>query len=153
MKSFLAILTMLLLWPSFAFAQPGPTGAPPILKVVSKAEKEKGEVLLLTSVTKYVPVTVEKEVVVDGMKMKVTVTENVAVSEMVQEVIKISDGRVITPDGKQLPLDEVWKRLTKNTVVAVSLDGNTPGQAYLRALNPNTLIIIPGAPKNAPLPK
>jgi hypothetical protein len=48
----------------------------------------------------------------------------------------------MTPDGKQLPIDEVWKRLKKDTVVLVSGDGNTPAQAYLKAVNPETLVLI-----------
>jgi hypothetical protein len=52
--------------------------------------------------------------------------------------------RVITPDGKQLPIDEVWKRLKPNTIIAISADSNTPDNAYLRALNPETLVLIPG---------
>lgn len=153
MKSSLAILTFFFISSCIAVGQPEPTGTPPLLKVVSKVEKEKGEIALLTTVMKFVPTQVEKEVVVNGIKMKVTATEYVAVAETRQEVVRVSDGRVITPNGKQLPLDEVWKRLKKDTVVAVSLDGNTPSQAYLRALNPNTLILISGPSRNAPLPK
>lgn len=148
MKTALAILTVLVS-PCLALAQG--SAPPPALKLVSGIEKEKGEVTLLTTVIKFVPVTVEREVIVNGMKMKITVTEYTNVSEQRQEIVKITDGRVITPDGKQLPLDDVWKRLTKNTVIAVSIDGNTPAQTYLRALSPNTLILIPGPP--APMPK
>jgi hypothetical protein len=76
------------------------------------------------------------------------VTENVFVPEERTTQIDATNSRVITPDGKQLPIDEVWKRLKANTVVLVSADGNTPAAAFLQALNAQTLIIIPGPPSD-----
>ena len=58
--------------------------------------------------------------------------------------------RVITTDGKQLPIDEVWKRLKPNTIVAISGNFNVPHESYLRALNPEILVIIPPEVKDAP---
>ena len=66
--------------------------------------------------------------------------------------IEAAKSRIITPDGKQLPIDEVWKRLKADSVVIFSTDGNTPGEAFLRALNANTLIIISPRPDFVPPP-
>ena len=77
----------------------------------------------------------------------VTVVEAVTVYEYqtqsYQVLFSIVNARVITPDGKQLPIDEVWKCVKSNTVVAVSGSSATPAEAFRRALNSDTLIIIP----------
>jgi hypothetical protein len=60
---------------------------------------------------------VAKEIVVieNGVQVKKLateiVTEYVAVMEQKKVAIDAAKTRVITPDGKQLPIDEVWKRL------------------------------------------
>ena len=61
-------------------------------------------------------------------------------------VIDVSNSRVITPDEKQLTLDDVWKKMKANSVIVMSANGDTPAAVYLRALNPETLILIPGPP-------
>ena len=50
--------------------------------------------------------------------------------------------RVITANGKPLASDEAIKRLTPNTVVAVSPNGQTPDGRYMRVLNADTIVII-----------
>jgi hypothetical protein len=65
-------------------------------------------------------------------------------------VYDIGASRVITTDGKQLPIDEVWKRLKANAVVMVSGDFQTPAAPFLRALRADTLVIIPAPPKDGP---
>jgi hypothetical protein len=136
-----------LLTTSIALAQPG---LPPVFKTVAGADKEKGQILFTETVTRAVPVQREiaKEVIeiVNGMQVKkvvkVTVTEYVM--EHVQQTVShdAAKSRVITPDGKQLPIDEVWKRLKAKSIVLVSADGNTPSAEYLRMLRPEALIIM-----------
>jgi hypothetical protein len=142
MKASLAILTAFLLLASRATAQPAPSGPPPVFKVVHGADKAKGQIIFLETVTKTLPVQKQIEVIMNGVKVKQLVTELVLVQETRTTAVDAAKSRVITPDGKQLPIDEVWKRLKQNTVVVISGDGNTPAQAYLRALNPETLVVI-----------
>jgi hypothetical protein len=150
MKATFAIVTTILLLAGSATAQPAPAGPPPVFKVVHGSDNEKGQITLLETMTKAVPVqkVVFKTVAVveNGMNVSKTfkeiVTEHVTVEEQRTVMIDATRSRVITPDGKQLPIDEVWKRLKKDTVVLVSSDGNTPAQVYLRALNAETLIVI-----------
>ena len=151
MRIVLALVASLLLSGSL-LAQPDPSGPPPTLKLVANVNKEKGTIGFLLTVTKSVPVEVEREVEVNGQKMKVkaTVYEFVQTQQVID--INLAQSRIITPDGKKVPIDEVWKRLKKNSVVVVSGDGNAPAQAFLRALNAETLVIIPPAPKNEFLP-
>jgi hypothetical protein len=131
-------------------AQPGPA---PTFQVVSEVAKEKGQIFFNELKYRKESVQVEREVVVNGMMVKQVVTEQVVVSELIKTAIDLGQARVITPDGKQLALDEVFKRLKKDTIVVVSGNANTPGQPYLRALSPDALIIIPPADKNIPMPK
>ena len=145
-------MAVMVLNASSSTAQPAaPTGVAPTLKIVSKIDKEKGEMLFEYSVSKPVAVSVEKDVVVNGITMKVVETELKFVTESRVSLVKVSDSRVITTDGKQLPIEEIWKRINKGSVVAISGNNDTPAPAYLRALNPQTLIVIPGIP--APLKK
>jgi hypothetical protein len=144
MKAIVSIFACPLLAVSVALAQPAPTGLPPSFKIVSGTDPAKG-LIAFREIT-YRTVQVQREVaeVVNGMTIKKTVTSNEIVAEERTTQIDASSSRVITPDGKQLPIEEVWKRLKANTVVAVSADGNTPAAAFLRALNAQTLVIIPG---------
>lgn len=148
MKSNLVILTCLLLAPSLAQAQPGGQPGPaPTFKVVASTDKAKGLIVFREILYKHVPVTREVVEIVNGQQVKVTRTalETVAEERLIE--INAANSRVITPDGKQLPIDEVWKRLKANTVVVVSAHSSTPSAPYLRALSAETLTIIPGPMK------
>ncbi len=150
MKDALAILTAFLLLTSFATAQPAPAGLPPVFKVVTGTDKTKGLIEFIETTTRVVPelreVLKEITVVENGVQVKQLVKElvtvHVPVTVQSKVVIDAAKSRVMTPDGKQLPIDEVWKRLKKDTVVLVSSNGNTPAQAYLKALNAETLVVI-----------
>src|SRR5262249_59662177 len=96
---------------------------------------------------KHVPVIREVVEIVNGQQVKKTVTTYETVAEERLIEINAANSRIITPDGKQLPIDEVWKRLKANTVVVVSADSSTPAAPYLLALSAETLIIIPGPTK------
>lgn len=74
-------------------------------------------------------------------------TEYQTVLEQALQVFDVRTSKIITPDGKQVPIDDVWKRLKAKSVVVVSSDSNTPAQHFLRALNAETLIIIPAQVK------
>jgi hypothetical protein len=126
MKPALAILTTTLLLASQATAQPAPAGPPPTFKVVSGTDKTKGLIEFIETTTRLVPerreVLKEIAVVIDGRQVKQVVTEvvmvHVPVTVQSKVVIDAAKARVITPDGKQLPIDEVWKRLKQDTVHA-----------------------------------
>jgi hypothetical protein len=132
MRTTFAILSVLLLSAGLAHAQPAePVNPPPVFKVVASADKVKGEIVFLEKVYR----------IMNGQ----------TVAEEYKTEITIADCRVITPSGKQVPNDDLWKRLKNGTVVVVSTDGKTPAEPILRALNAEMLVIIPAAPKNVPL--
>jgi hypothetical protein len=151
MKCAYGIATFYLLVPAVATAQQN-LGIPPAFKVVASTNKEKGQILLMETVTRMIAVNVEREVDVNGVKMRVTATEYSPVIEQRIVVHDATKSRLITPDGKQLPIDEVWKRLKANTVVVVSSDGKTPSDAFLRALGAETPVLILPPPTPMPLP-
>lgn len=130
-----------------------PLSPAPVLKLVKAVEKEKGQIIFQETVTRTVPVQVQEVAIVNGQQVTRVVTKYTYVQEQRLQSINVSNSRVITPDGKQLPIDEVWRRVKANSVVAVSGDGNTPAAAFLNALNPETLIVIsPQVPNIAPPP-
>lgn len=142
MKTVIAIVAII----CTAGAATAQTGAPPAFKTVSSTNKDKGQIVFLETVVRMVPVQMARVVIKNGVQVTETVTEFRPVFEQTLRAVDARNSRVITPDGKQLPIDEVWKRLKANTVVVVSADGNTPAQAYLRALNAETLVLILPAP-------
>ncbi len=146
----LCVLT-LVLTTNLAQAQPPAiVGAAPTLRVVTGVDDKKGVVYFTETLTRYVPVVKTIVVIENGQQVNKNVTETVAVMEQRVIVIDLTKSRVITPNGKQLPIDDVWKRLKTNTVIALSADSNTPAAAYLNAFNEQTLIVIPPPPVMAP---
>jgi hypothetical protein len=142
------IATLLVLLPlSWVAAQPGAVPAvPPAFKIVSNVDAKKGQLFIQETIHKAVPVQVERVVVVNGKEERVTETRYQPVMEQRIVVIDMSNSRVITPDEKQLPIDDVWKRLKANSVIVMSGDGKTPAAQYLLALSAETLVLIPGPP-------
>ena len=135
-------------------AQPDTNPGPgPIITVVESTMPEKGHAVLtrFVQVLEQIPV-VEKINVNDKVEERV-VHRSIVRTMAVSTIYDISASRVITTDGKQLSIDEVWKRLKPKTAVAISTDFKTPNAVYLRALNPEVLVIIPQEPKLDPMPK
>jgi len=147
------IASLLIGWlGGFAMAQQ-PQGTPPTLEVIQQIEREKGVIRCKRVVAVLETRTISEKVVVNGQEQTVTKTVVVPVTKESIIEFNLANSRVITTAGKQLPIDEVWKRLKANTAVAISADSNTPAPAFLRALNADTLVIIPAPPKQAPMPK
>ena len=138
-----AVLAAVLLSCSVAYGQP--SAPAPIFKTVTSTNPKKGVIVFRETVYKNVPVLKEIEVNVNGQKVKKTVTETVTIAEERLVEVNATKSRVITADGKQLPIDEVWKRVKANTVVVFSGDHQTPAQEYLRTLSAEAVVIIPGA--------
>jgi hypothetical protein len=147
MRNVIAIAVGVLCLAGAANAQ----GPAPTFKTVSSTDKEKGHIFIVQTTMRAVPVQKVVEVVKDGIKQLATLTEYVPVYEQITIAIDATKSRVITPDGKQLPIDEVWKRLKAKSVIVVSADGKTPDADYLRVLRPETLILIP-AQVGPPMP-
>ncbi len=125
-------------------AQPNTNlGEPPALRVVAGVDPKAGIITFAYTVTRQVPVIKTITVIENGMAITKNVQDLTTVAEQRMVAIEIAKSRVITPNGKQLPIDEVWQRLKANTVIAMSADGNTPAAAYLQALSERTLVIIP----------
>lgn len=146
----LGVLT-LLLSVNLATAQPPAiTGTAPTLRVVAGVDSKVGLITILETVTRFVPVVKTIVVIENGQQINKNVTETVAVMEQRHIAIEMTKSRVITTNGKQLPIDDVWKRVKVNTIIALSADGNTPAAAFLQALSDQTLIVIPPPPVMAP---
>jgi hypothetical protein len=146
-----------------ASAQETPKDLPPLLRVVVKTDPDKGQILYKE--ISYVNEPVRKKgVVQDGIALvEVDIYEDRLVPVEGQVIIDIGTRRLTTPDGKggyrtvetrfvttdgkPLALADVWKRVKPNTVIAVSGNGETPAAEFLRALHPDTVVVIPDAVK------
>jgi hypothetical protein len=149
MRMFLASL-MIGLVGSIASAQQAPTGAPPTLEIVHLVMPEKG-IIVCRQVSFTTELrTIEEKIVVNGQERVIARTVAVPIMRESELRFDLAVSRVITTDGKQLPIDEVWKRLKAKSVVAVSANSTAPAPAFLRVLHPDTLVIIPGQFKKTP---
>jgi hypothetical protein len=142
MRFLIAIGAFVLAATSTALAQ-APKGSPPIFKVVVKTEPDKGLILFKDTIYTIETVFEKRSVVKDIVFVEIEVPVNRIVPVEVTAAIDVRKSRVITSDGKQLPIDEVWKRIKANTVVVISGDNNTPDPAFLRALSAETVVIVP----------
>lgn len=145
------------------FAQEKPKDLPPVLRVIVKVEPDKGRIIYKEITHVNEPVR-KKEFRRDGIAVvEVDVFEDRIVPVEGEGIIDIGtrhlvrldgsgwkrtvEARFITTDGKELAMAEVWKRLKTGTVIAVSLNGETPTSEFLRALHPDTVVVVPDAVK------
>lgn len=142
---FLLGITASALFASFATAQP-----PPTLRIASNVDQAKGQVYFEERVMRYVPVVKTVVEIMNGVQVTRTVTSYEAVIEQRTVVIDVAKSRVIAPDGKKVPAEELWKRLKKDSVFVLSADSKAPAETYLRLLNADTVVIIPPALKGPP---
>ena len=124
-----------------ALAQP--TASPPIFKTVASTDPAKGTITFRELHFRTEIRAEFRERDINGVKVKEAVQVPVMVPVEVTTVIVANKSRIITPDGKQLPIDQVWKRVKADSVVVVSGTGEAPAQAYLRLLAADTVVIIP----------
>src|SRR5580765_8402219 len=145
---YFVVLTALLFAVGPALAQP-PKGSPPTFKVVDGTDPKTGKILFKEIRHQVVQVIEKRQVLENGKNVIVDVAVNKFVPVEYTSIIEANKCQIITPDGKQLPIDQVWKRVKAKSVVVVSGTGQTPGEAYLRLLAADTIVIIPDllAPK------
>src|SRR5437763_17190335 len=99
-----AILVAALLSCSVAYAQP--PAPPPTFKTVTSTDPKKGVIVFRETSYKTVPVLKEIIENVNGQQVKKVVTETVMVAEERLVSVNAAKSRIITPDGKQLPIDQ-----------------------------------------------
>lgn len=162
MKS-LATMVFCLTFVAGASAQPTPKDLPPVLRVVVKAEPDKSRILYKEITYVNEPVKKKRSVLredglveIDVFEDRFVPVEGHAILDIGLRHVVLMDGkggkktvetRFITTDGKPLAIAEVWKRVKAETVIAISKTGETPAPAYLRALHPDTVVVIPDAVK------
>lgn len=122
-------------------------GPAPVFSYVRSTMPEKGHAVLVRTQTVIAEEPYTEKVNINGKLVDVTRIKRVNKEVEVDTVYDLSASRVITANGKQLPIDEVWKRLKANTIVVISGGFETPPEAFLRALNPEVLVIVPALPK------
>jgi hypothetical protein len=151
MKYAIAVLSCLLIVPSVPaqVSRPeGPKGPAPILRVVASADATKGLISVKELRFETGETTKVVEEVSNGKKLLRLVTEKVTVPVEVVVNIETANCRIITADGKNLPLDDFWKLVRADIIVAISDNGTAPAAAFLHALNPATVVIILPVTKN-----
>jgi DNA helicase IV len=123
MKAAGCILAFVLFSTNVSLAQTTvPKGPPPTFALVQETTPQKGEIVVSRMVAsqRLVPYLVQMEI--NGKVQAVTKYKTETVHEIRFATIDASSSRVITPNGKQLPIDEVWKRLKKQQVILESRD-------------------------------
>jgi hypothetical protein len=126
--------------PALPAADEEPTGLAPTLRFVRIEDKGRFEYLI--TVTKYVPVARQVEVVVNGLKQVRNITEAVPVTHVEKHLLDPKGVDVYDLDGTKTD-ESVWQNtLKKGAVVALSEDGKLPHAAYRKALKASTLVLV-----------
>ncbi len=123
-----------------------PEGPAPEFATVTDTDQKEGTCTLCQ--IRNVPVEVEETIhrSVNGMDVveKVLVTTYVPVTRVIR--IKVVGSQITDGEGKAVPEEDAWKRLTPNTTIVLSRNGATVDPAYLRLLKKETIVIAPGGP-------
>jgi hypothetical protein len=144
-------------------AVPAPRALPPMLRVVTNVHKDDGRIAFAVTEVKSLKSTKSVRELVDGVFVTRIFPEETPYVERSIHGLTIGvhtviapDGtktttvgfRVVTPDGKAVSAQDALKRLKEDSVIAISADSEIPDPAFLRALSPDTLVLIPPAPKS-----
>jgi len=140
MRILVQILACFVLSANMATAQ-DPPGPAPKFVVVRDTIPKQGTIVLKTMKAFSEEVPVKQKVNVNGQVQERTLYYHRAVYKY--DTLDARDSCVMTPDGMQLRIDEVWSRLKPGTVLVVSGDGNRPTRAFLGALSAESLVFIP----------
>ena len=150
LTSFLVALTVAAPLPP-RDAQP-PSGPGPSFVQVSEVNGSKEMLICVTAVqvTQYVPVTK----VIEMKGMKTAVTEYVAVfkTELRSTYFDLKGCTMQTADGKALTAKEVLGRVKPGAVILVQSGAAKVDPAYLKILNPDTILLVDKFPGKVALP-
>jgi hypothetical protein len=119
---------------------------PPTLAFVRKIDPAKGQIVIVRIALYREQVPFTEKVNLNGQLVDVTRVVERDVHRAVDIVYDVSVSRVITREGKQLPLDQVFKHVKAGAPIAISEDFNTPAPRFLRALSAETFVLIPPPP-------
>lgn len=131
-----------------------PKSAPPELGVAHSAVVDgKLEILLVQQRPVQETITVPVKVFQDGQETTRTETRTVTkwVCEMKLARWDAARGKALGADGKPIAAAELAGRLKKGDTILVGL-GDSVDSAWLKALKPETVILLTPEPKGMPLP-
>jgi hypothetical protein len=126
-------------------------GPPPRIVLVSGIDRKEGQVSFHEIVSRMVPKEIEREVVRDGVKVKVK--EAVFVPEFTTMEFKfaLKDVQVYDGAGKKVDADDALKRLEVKAPVLIAAGSLPVDPAYLKLLNKDALVFVP-TPKTTSIP-
>jgi len=124
--------------------EPQPVAAKPAPRIIT-ASVDGDKLMTQAQVYEQVPVTVEKEVIRNGKKEKIQVTEYIKRAKTVKQSIDLKKATITTAGGKKLTLDDLKKPLAKPAPVVISSDGKAVDPSYLKILDKDTIVIVIGA--------
>jgi hypothetical protein len=129
---------------AFAQAQKAetPGGPPPVLVYVSGVDRAQERIAVDRIVTVVVPVTLEQQVIRNGVPMRVPVTVMQTQTRAEKVHISLKGGSFQTAAGEKLSRDEAFDRLRAGVTVVRSADGRPVDSLYLRAFTPDTLVLV-----------
>src|SRR5262249_2298008 len=114
MRFLVALAALVLAAAGPVVAQP-PKGPPPLFKIVSETNRDKGQILFKELGFKTEFRTEKRQVLQNGQTIDVEVQVQVLIPFEQVVTINAANSRVITLDGKQLRIDDVWNRVKAKT--------------------------------------
>ena len=134
-----------------------PKGSPPQFVYVSRVDQAKGTFFCQQAVDVPCVVAVEREIEKQGKKFRVVENVTMMKREFKEFAVAAAGARVQTAGGHRVGAEELWRRLKAGTIIVLVVDGNPVDPAYLRVLQPDTLLVVParsdpGIPQFVPQP-
>jgi hypothetical protein len=118
-----------------------PTGTPPTLQYVRF--DDKGLFQQKVTVQQVVPVQKAVTVVVNGVQRTKVVTEYVTRMIEKQQTMDARNFDIYELDGKKAE-EPLWRKtLGEGAIVILAGDGQVPHPAFLKAVKPGTLVLVP----------
>ena len=155
-RSFTASV-MLVAFACQAWSQEGatfPQGPSPRFLVVHSVDKDVQQFTYYDFVqkvrlrTKEVTETSVSGPDIKNLKRVVVVEYAEHYDEAVLKRVQLRDFQIADATGKKVPEQQFWQQLKSGSVILMSTNGKMVDSAYLRAVRPDTLIIVPTAASN-----
>lgn len=151
MRRLILSLTVFALLAGRAVAQPKapfqtPSGPPPTFLVLTGVDPKAQTVAYTSQVTSHIPQPVTMTIIQNGMQVKVTKTVFVTQMQLVTRKMALKAMKITDSAGKALTTEQALERLRPGSILMQSADGRPVDAIYLRALRPETLVIVPAAP-------
>ena len=119
-----------------------PRGPAPTLQIVVGVDKANAQLNYFRVHIEKQPTRVEKTILQNGVPTTVVETRFTNVTRIATHTLALKDVTIYDTAGKKVRVAAALDKLTPGSVILGSTDGQSVDAAYLRAIRPETLILV-----------